>query len=182
MAYEIYHHGILGQKWGVRRFQNPDGSLTSAGRARAAKQLAKNEKYREKLSGKAQTKAARYKANAKESKQALNDLTKNGTRSQTFKKYVEDREKERERQVEFEKRYNGSVSADTANDWKYGYLKDLHNGKQIVKELIDEHQRDYTRYSSYGKQWANRSKNLMNMQVTADTSKRDIKNVYKGKE
>ena len=28
---ELYHHGIKGQKWGVRRFQNPDGSLTDAG-------------------------------------------------------------------------------------------------------------------------------------------------------
>lgn len=31
---ELYHHGINGQKWGQRRFQNPDGSLTPAGRER----------------------------------------------------------------------------------------------------------------------------------------------------
>lgn len=30
----FYHHGIKGQKWGLRRFQNKDGSLTNAGRKR----------------------------------------------------------------------------------------------------------------------------------------------------
>lgn len=30
----LYHHGIKGQKWGVRRYQNPDGSLTEEGRLR----------------------------------------------------------------------------------------------------------------------------------------------------
>ena len=32
--YYISHHGIKGQKWGVRRFQNPDGSLTELGKKR----------------------------------------------------------------------------------------------------------------------------------------------------
>ena len=33
----LEHHGIKGQKWGVRRFQNPDGTLTRAGKRRQAK-------------------------------------------------------------------------------------------------------------------------------------------------
>ena len=32
--YALYHYGTLGQKWGIRRYQNPDGTLTEAGKKR----------------------------------------------------------------------------------------------------------------------------------------------------
>ena len=40
---ELYHHGVKGQRWGIRRYQNKDGSLTPYGKKRYAKELAKLE-------------------------------------------------------------------------------------------------------------------------------------------
>lgn len=39
-AEELFHHGIKGQKWGVRRYQNEDGTLTAAGKKRQEKKTA----------------------------------------------------------------------------------------------------------------------------------------------
>lgn len=36
---ELWHHGIKGQKWGVRRYQNPDGTLTEEGKRRYSREV-----------------------------------------------------------------------------------------------------------------------------------------------
>lgn len=53
----LEHHGVLGQKWGVRRYQNSDGSLTAAGKRRVYAQGAdggyesRNNRYKRSIQG-----------------------------------------------------------------------------------------------------------------------------------
>lgn len=41
---ELYHWGVKGMKWGVRRYQNKDGTLTDVGKKRLAKQVIREDK------------------------------------------------------------------------------------------------------------------------------------------
>ena len=76
---ELYHFGILGMKWGVRRYRNTDGSLTAAGKARYK---AEKPKRAEDMTDQELIQAINRMRNEK----AYNDLIKEGAASNSVKK------------------------------------------------------------------------------------------------
>lgn len=83
---ELYHHGIKGQRWGVRRYQNPDGSLTEAGKKKYDKTMARFDKRLKPVV----QKVVGLKKGIRETKKELTDVKNNGYNSKTFKKSFED--------------------------------------------------------------------------------------------
>ena len=89
---ELYHHGIKNQKWGERRYQYADGSLTPAGKkrygtktnyekvlkAKGLKAKVKAQKEREKQNARTEAEVAKYKRRAgiKEEKDTTSDKPK----------------------------------------------------------------------------------------------------------
>lgn len=69
----LEHHGILGQKWGVRRYQNKDGSLTKAGRTRYG---VGQPKYKIKVKSPFEKQQAKLKAQEKEMSQREEIMTR----------------------------------------------------------------------------------------------------------
>lgn len=73
---ELYHHGVKGQKWGIRRYQNKDGSLIKSGKKHSSKVSAFLSKYKEKAVSKRATKKASKPSSSMEISKLTNEELK----------------------------------------------------------------------------------------------------------
>ena len=133
-ASELYHFGVKGMKWGVRRFQSKDGSLTNAGKKRYSEQ--ENQSRAMKDAHKLLSKASDYytRVNKRNMHHDINDpwlQTKNG---KNMDKYVSKGRKQTAKLVKnLERRYGkGNVSAIPVFE-KNGYV--VKRTEVIIKEM-----------------------------------------------
>ena len=87
MDNELYHYGMKGMRWGIRRYQNKDGSLTPAGKKRYNKEMAKLKAEEKVLKNKQKTQAKMDKLDEKRKDVAA--LRKGKTPPSTLKKAKE---------------------------------------------------------------------------------------------
>ena len=150
---ELMHYGIKGQKWGVRRYQNEDGSLTNAGRKRVLKTVKKysNKKDRRARLGQAVgedeliTEAARKVIpSAKKSKEAT-------VRRSVLERKMQKEERDIRDRLDWERpdlTVGNQVAAQMKIDDKYGKKynklreqeKSAHTEyKENIKRVVDEY-------------------------------------------
>ena len=117
---ELYHHGVKGQRWGFRRYQNKDGSLTPAGRRRANKLKSQYEK----ITGRPLT---------QKSIKPVKSTNQDQNKKKTVKEMSDDELRERTNRMRLENEY-----ATAAKAMKDLEKEDVTRGKKIVDKVLSD--------------------------------------------
>ena len=120
---ELYHWGIKGMKWGVRRYQNKDGTLTPAGKKR---EKTRNDRFEEKTkrdnwSDDAKTAAEISRKSVKQMSNA--ELRKLNERTQLEKQYAQLNKKDISKGQKIAGEIIGGAAKDVAKSYVSKYMK-----------------------------------------------------------
>ena len=150
---ELYHHGVKGMKWGVRRYRNKDGSMTDVGKKRYARDA------REKEFNKYDVSSGKYYKQSK--KNGRSDLEFDANR------YVKEDTERSKRLVDSSRNLSNDLkrTVDTSNRNRKVPKMDLSNmtdqemRSQINREILERQYNDMfnSQKESKGREYASRT-------------------------
>lgn len=141
---ELYHYGILGMRWGVRRYQKKDGTLTNSGKKRYDKEMERLKTEEKIIKNKNRTQSKLKKLEAK--RKSVEELKKNSNKpkEKSVKEYSDAELRERVNRLQLEKQYK-DLSPKQVSIGKTVVNRIVKNvvvpaaeemGKQVVKSLM----------------------------------------------